>query len=128
MQYRSEKPDNSEDFETIRVDDKTFYCKKENVSPGPKRRYSDQFKDPLFKLKDDNRKLTMIKQFIAKHGNIDRITQRYKECISECIEILQKEGEVNPSIIFSHFNLKKYGFDPNDYGIIEDDENKEDEQ
>lgn len=120
--------ENISEYDTIKVDDKTFYCKKEVPTDirNTKKRYSDQFKDPLFKIKDNYRKLHMLKQFFDKN-NLEELTEKYRGAIVDCTEILHKEFNVELSVIYRHFNLEKYGFDPGDFGINDEEDNYKEE-
>lgn len=114
----------SEDYSRIEVDGRTFYCKKDSSPPRAtaKRRYSEQLRDPLFISKDTNRKLNMLRQFVERHKDIGAATEKYIECIEECITILNREFSIPPSVIFSAFDLQRLGIKPEDYGVEEKDE------
>lgn len=113
------KKEDSSSYEEILVEERKFYRKK--VKPTVrKKRYSDQFKDPLFIEKDIHRKLKMIKKFQTSIGDIQSETKKYLECIEKCIYILKQELEVPITVMFDSFDLKKYGFSLQDFGIEED--------
>lgn len=90
-----------------------------------RKRYSDQFKDPLFIIKDQFRKLKMIEKFKIKNKDIGNLIDEYKECISKCIDVLKSEYEIKARDIFSAFELKRHGFVLEDFGS-ESNEEKED--
>ncbi|AFM98996.1 putative double-strand recombination repair-like protein [Encephalitozoon hellem] len=120
--YTASKPENPEDYRELQIDGKTFYKLKGDVQKVTRRRrYSDQFKDPLFIQKDINRKLRMMRQFRETHGDLESVIERWKECISECISILCNQYSIPPLEIFKAFPLKKWGFDIEDYGGCEED-------
>ncbi|KAF7683776.1 hypothetical protein TCON_1026 [Astathelohania contejeani] len=109
--------ENENEYEVIKIDDKIFYKKKLKVSTKPKRRYSDQFKDSSFIQKDIHRKLLMMENFNTKYGDLDEKIDEWKNCISKCIEILEKEYGIPAVEIFKIFGLIKYGFDCEEFGI-----------
>ncbi|ELA42606.1 uncharacterized protein VICG_00358 [Vittaforma corneae ATCC 50505] len=112
--------ENIKDYYEIKVDGKIFYGPRQQSSEknaGVKRRYSDQFKDPLFTAKDTYRKLNMIKQFKIKYKDIGLITKRYIDCIENCICILEKEFSIVPRTVFQSFDLKQLGINPDDFGV-----------
>lgn len=124
--YTAEVPDDPEKYQKLCVDGKVFYKVKDgedkvNIEPRKRRRYSDQFRNPLFIQKDVNRKLKMIKQFREKNGDLASLIASWRDCISECISILQNKYGVSPVDAFKAFNLKKHGFHADDYGICEED-------
>lgn len=113
--------DDPSEYESVTVDGREFYCRREVAEPrAAKRRYSDQFKDPLFKLRDQYRKLKMLRQFMARH-DLDELTEKYKAAILECATILNKENDVGMPAIYSHFNLDRFELDPEDFGVCADD-------
>lgn len=111
------------DYDSINVGDKTFYYKKEKEAEHrpSRRRYSDQFKDPLFKAKDAHRKLNMLKQLTEKQG-LDELTDKYRNAIMECVWILKQEGGIEPASVYKHFNMGNFGFNPEDFGVAENEE------
>lgn len=122
--YSVDVPNNVEEYQEICVGNKTFYKLKRKdtvVGSSRKRRYSDQFKNPVFIQKDINRKLKMIKKFKENNGDLEELIERWKECISECISMLKNEHDVSPLTIFKSFNLRKHGFDIHEHGICEED-------
>lgn len=123
MYYTSIPDSDTDNYQSFSVDDKIFYYKKEkeNIAPGKKRRYSDQFSDPHFKLIDNYRRLSFFTTFFFKN-DLNELTEKYKHAIQEAIEILKNEGNIDVKIIYKHFALSKYGFDPEDYGINSEDE------
>lgn len=118
-------------YDKFQVDNRTFYRKRQErrgtaefpgkISQRRQKRYSDQFKDPVFEQKDMLRKLNMIMTFREKNGDLDAITERWRECICECIHVLSNEYGFSPAEIFNTFQLEKYGFDCEDFGIDRDD-------
>lgn len=111
----------SESYSRVEADGRTFYCKKDS-SPSrsvPKRRHSDNLRDPLFVSKDTNRKLNMLRQFTKKYRDIGLETDKYIGCIEECIGILKRDFAISPLAIFQAFDLQGLGFMPEDYGIEE---------
>lgn len=112
--------ENAENYYEVEVDGRVFYGLRQQNSekkPGVKRRYSDQFKDPLFIAKDTYRKLNMIKQFKRKYKGIEAATKEYTNCIENCICILKKEFSIEPRTIFQSFDLKHLGISPDDFGV-----------
>jgi hypothetical protein len=116
-------------YDKITVDGRVFFYLKpiESNLKTSKRRYSDQFKDSLFLAKDTNKKLKMIKQFNLKYKDMIQKTEKYISCIEEAIWILKKEFQIEPSVIFQGFDLKSLGFNPEDYGVIEEENGDYDE-
>lgn len=114
------------EYEFVEVDGRKFYCRKETPAEPrtPRRRYSDQFKDPLFKIKDCHRKLRMLGQFLEKH-DLDDLIDRYRTAILECAVILNKENSVEMSTVYNHFDLGKFGFDAEEFGVRRSDEAEE---
>lgn len=111
----------SESYSRVEVDGRLFYFRKD-CSPRravAKRRYSEHLRDPLFVSKDTHRKLNMLRQFIKKYRDIDSATEKYIECIEECINILNREFSIPPSVIFGAFDLQRLGIMPEDYGVEE---------
>ncbi|ADM12229.1 uncharacterized protein Eint_091000 [Encephalitozoon intestinalis ATCC 50506] len=120
--YTTDKPEHLEDYRELHVDGRVFYkLKGKKQEAVRKRRYSDQFKDPLFIQKDTNRKLRMMKQFRETHGDLESVIERWKDCVSECISILHTQYNIHPVEIFRAFSLRKWGFDIEEYGCCEDD-------
>lgn len=119
----------SENYSRIEIDGRTFYYKKDSTPPRTvtRRRYSDNFKDPLFISKDTNRKLNMLFQFSKKYRDIDSATEKYVRCIEECIDVLNREFAIPPSVVFQAFDLRRLGLKPEDYGIEEREENSSNE-
>lgn len=119
--------ESSEDYKEYKIDNKVFFfLSKNSTNTTPvKRRYSDQFKDPLFIARDTNRKLNMLMKFKEKYSNIDLITNKCVNCIEECISILKKEYSINPTAIFETFDLEKFGINPEDYGVDKESINKD---
>jgi hypothetical protein len=113
------------EYDEISIDNKTFYKlrevpkKRKSVQIGRKR-YSDQFKDPVFLQKDAYRKLKMIEGFRKKNGNLDELIERWRSCVEMSIDILRSEYSYPVKEMFRLFNLKKYGFRVADYGMSED--------
>lgn len=121
--YTTEPPESPDRYQELHIDGNVFYKMKktgECTEPVRRRRYSDQFKDPLFIQKDISRKLRMMKQFRESHGNLEELIERWKDCIFECVSILQSKYDMPPAAIFKMFNLKRHGFDPLDYGVCEE--------
>ncbi|KAI4292405.1 hypothetical protein PAPHI01_1679 [Pancytospora philotis] len=107
-------------YDVVEVDGRKFYSAKETAAPTAKRRrYSDQFKDPLFKLKDEYRKLRMLGQFMEQH-DLDELTEKYRDAILECSAVLHKEFELPLDALYKHYSLEQFGLDPEDFGIVED--------
>lgn len=98
--------DDPTEYDTVEVDDRIFYCRKEKEAL-KKRRYSDQFKDPLFKTKDIYRRLRMLEQFMDKN-DLEELTGRYREIIVECSVQLSKEFGVPLGLIYKHFKLERF--------------------
>nr|AGE96619.1 hypothetical protein ECU09_1020 [Encephalitozoon cuniculi] len=119
--YTAIKPENVEEYQELCVDGRMFYKLGESKKKTVRRRYSDQFKNPLFIQKDVNRKLRMMRQFREKHGDLEEEIERWKDCISECISILHSQHSVHPAEIFKAFSLGKWGFDIEEYGGCEED-------
>lgn len=114
--------ENLEKYKQINVEGRVFYyLLPETTVPVKtnKKRYSDQFKDPIFMAKDTYRKLKMIKQFNLKYKDIGCQTEKYISCIEDSIWLLKREFSVEPKTIFHSFNLNRLGFNPEDYGINE---------
>ncbi len=119
--YFTIKPD-SREYKSIVVDGKVFYCLEDEKKPNStKRRYSDQFSNPHFKIIDKYRRLKFYTDFFYKN-NLTEVTNKYKAAIAEAIDILKKEADIDPKLIYKHFCLDKYGFDKEDYGINFDEE------
>lgn len=125
MYYISINEEDKDKYEKIIVDEKEFYYKREQETPALniKRRYSNQFTDPLFLAKDLNKELTMLKKFRNDYKEIERMTRKYINCIENSIHILEQEFKIPPSVIFEAFDIKKLGFRPEDYNILIEDEN-----
>lgn len=128
--FSTQVSDDEDLYDKFQVDNRTFYRRKQESSgiatspkktqPRRKKRYSDQFKDPIFEQKDMLRKLNMIVTFREKNGDLDAITERWRECICECTHVLSNEYGFSPAEIFNTFRLEKYGFDCEDFGIDKD--------
>ena len=125
----------SEDaYEKICVDDRTFYRRRADSGDGqsppagrpPKRarRYSDRFKDPVFEQRETVRKLRMLEKFREKNADLDKTIEAWKECIGGCIDVLWREHEISPRLIFDTFGLRRYGFRRADFDM----ESEEDEE
>jgi hypothetical protein len=126
-------------YDQVVVDDKVFYKKKavesnqqqtqkDGATPKRQKRYSDQFKDPVFIEKETIRRLKMIMNFKEKNGDLDNIIARWRNCIIECVYVLSTEYEISPIPIFNEFQLKKHGFSHEDFGIDVEDDTSRDEQ
>ncbi|EJW05168.1 hypothetical protein EDEG_00749 [Edhazardia aedis USNM 41457] len=85
-----------------------------------KKRYSDQFKDPLFIQKDTYRKLKMIEKFSTQDRNIESMIEKYKDSVSQCIFILKNEFNLPAKEVFTAFDLKKYGYTLEDFNSEEE--------
>ncbi|KAM0679811.1 hypothetical protein GINT2_001983 [Glugoides intestinalis] len=110
--------EDEEKYSVIQIDEHKFYFEKPvEKKQVQKRRYSDQFKDPLFVSKDTYRKLNMLKQFREKYKDINIETDKYILCIGKCILILKKEFFIDPVTIFKAFDLTSLGIIPEDFGI-----------
>ncbi|KAL0263989.1 UNVERIFIED_CONTAM: hypothetical protein PYX00_011014 [Menopon gallinae] len=122
--------DDEDLYDKFVVDGRTFYRRRQGggaaiatrdkTPPKRQKRYSDQFKDPVFEQKDTLRKLHMIMAFREKNGDLDAITDMWRECICECIHVLCDEYGFSSTDIFKTFGLGKYGFDCEDFGIDRD--------
>jgi hypothetical protein len=116
--YLANAPEGKEGCEMIEVDGRVFYRVRSTDDKRPvqrRRRYSDQFKNPLFVQRNINRKLNMMRQFREKE-NLQILIDRWRECVGECIGILRDECHLDPALIFKSFNLERHGFVPEDYG------------
>ncbi|KAI5171843.1 hypothetical protein PAEPH01_1704 [Pancytospora epiphaga] len=99
--------DDSTEYNKVEVDNRVFYSKKIENAP-KKRRYSDLFKDPAYKINDIYRKLKMIKKF-TENNDLDELTEKYKEIIVECAVILNREFGVSMDEIYEHYKLEQFG-------------------
>lgn len=107
--FSTSKPiDPNEPYETIKVDNKTFYRYPITIR---KRRYSDQFKRK--NEYDTFRKLRIV----LKHKDIDfrKKIDKWKTCIDECICVLKNEFMFPVDELFKIFELEKYGFKKDNY-------------
>lgn len=128
MEIFKEKPEDMSNYIEIHVDDRIFYAKAALNTPKKQRRYSDQFKDPVYEQKENIRKLKMMRKFKLENGNLDEITGKWKNCIHECMIVLIDEYEMGVKDIFEAFKLKKYGFDTSEYGDETDFEEDESDE
>lgn len=131
--YFSKIPENesAENYNELKIGNKIFYTlksEKKSIKSNLKRRYSDQFKDPLFITKDTFRKLNMLKQFKRKYKDIDLIIEKYIDCIETCINILNSEFSIEPKTIFQALDLKQFKLNPSDFGVEINEEKCEDEE
>lgn len=85
-----------------------------------RKRYSDQFKDPLFIKKDNYRKLKMIENFLEKNEDIESVIEEYKNYIKSCIGILKSEFDVKARELFKIFKLNEIGYSIEDFDSEED--------
>lgn len=85
-----------------------------------RKRYSDQFKDPVFIEKDKYRKLKMYERFQRENKDLQSVTEKYRDCITMGIEVLKREQQISAKDIFMAFGLKEYGFRLEDFGSDED--------
>lgn len=129
--------DDENKYEKVLVEDRVFYRRKpakgdppsslhKNTAVKRQKRYSDQFRDPVFEQKEIIRKLKMIANFKKKHGNLDSVIEGWRNCIQKCVNTLQEECDVDPKEIFKTFKLQEYGFLPEDFCIESDEEGEED--
>lgn len=96
MYYRRSQIENVDQYKSIVIDNKTFYYKEERRLP----------RESIMREKDTFRKLNMIKKF--KDKNIEEFTEKYKNCIVDCLQILKKEFNLDIKPIYKYYNLKKY--------------------
>ncbi|KAI5151018.1 hypothetical protein ENBRE01_1841 [Enteropsectra breve] len=116
MEYFSTKPDDENEYGEIEAYGHVFYYKIDKNSQKPAKRYSDQFKQPVYKLKDQYKKLNIISKFMEQH-DLEKDMEKIRDTIAECVRILHKEYDIEPAAIYKRFNLKTYGFLPEDYGV-----------
>lgn len=116
------------EYDEIKVGERVFYCKKDRTknSPIKRRRHSDQFKDPLFKIKDEHRKLRMLSQF-ADNNDLDSLTEKYRSVVIESSLVLSKEFGIPMAAIYKHYDLKHLGISAEDCGLDDEEEQGNDE-
>ncbi|EPR77826.1 hypothetical protein SLOPH_1781 [Spraguea lophii 42_110] len=121
--FYTSPPNNTNNYHIKILNNKKYYFLREK-----KRRYSDQFKDPLFIKKDIFKKLKMIEKLYEENKNMEEEIEKWKECINNCIIMLIDSYDHNGKDIFKALNLKKYGFDIKDYcnESEEEEDNKDD--
>lgn len=107
-----------------KIETKTNIEKRKQQHP-IRKRYSDQFKNPTFLEKDKYRKLKMIEKFSLENKDLKFVTDKYKDCITQSIEILKNEYMIPVKDIFDAFELKKYGFNGEDFGWEDEEENSD---
>ncbi|KAM0673535.1 hypothetical protein GVAV_002910 [Gurleya vavrai] len=66
----------------------------------------------------------MIENFYLKNKDIEEVTEKYKECIEKCIEILKGQYLLPAREMFKIFKLREYGFKLEDFNS-ESDEKEE---
>lgn len=119
LYYTSIPENNKSDYSEIYVNDRVFYYKKDDVPKQtmPRRRYSNNLKDPLFLAKDKFKELSIVKQSRTKYNDIQFITRQYIDCIEKCMDTLNKDFNMPFITMFQAFDLRKAGFNPEDFGI-----------
>jgi len=100
--------ENKSNYQEIKVDDKTFY--QEKPPSRPRKRYSDQFKDPRYKNKELFKKLSIIKNFQLKFGDIRRETEKWTSKMIECLRIARDSHGADVEELYKAYNMKGLGF------------------